>query len=67
MEQILQLTGTELKKEIVKILKELRVNLKEYRADMNSNEDYIRKELEKFPLWLSCFKKNGLSIYEDMG
>ena len=34
------------KKEIMKILKELRVNMKELRADMNSNADYFRKELE---------------------
>ena len=33
------LTDTEFKKEIVKILKELLV-------DMNSNADYFRKELE---------------------
>ena len=37
---------TELKNEIVKILKELRANMKEFRADMNSNADYFRKELE---------------------
>ena len=39
------LTDTKFKKEIVKILKELRVNMKELRADMNSNADYYRKEL----------------------
>ena len=33
------LTDTEFKKEVMKILKELRV-------DMNSNADYFRKELE---------------------
>ena len=38
------LTDTKFKKEIVKILKELRVNMKELRADMNSNADYFRKE-----------------------
>ena len=37
---------TELKNEIVKILKELRANMKEFRVDMNSNADYFRKELE---------------------
>ena len=40
------LTDTEFKREIVKILKELRVNMKELRADINSNADYFRKELE---------------------
>ena len=32
--------------EIVKILKELRVNMKVLRADINSNADYFRKELK---------------------
>ena len=40
------LTDTEFKKEMVKILKELRVNMKKLRVDMNSNADYFRKELE---------------------
>ena len=40
------LIDTEFKREIVKILKELRVNMKELRADINSNADYFRKELE---------------------
>ena len=39
-------TDTKFKKEIVKILKELRVKMKELRADVNSNADYFRKELE---------------------
>ena len=30
----------------MKILKELKVNVKELRADLNSNDDYFRKELE---------------------
>ena len=30
----------------MKILKELRLNIKELRADINSNSDYFRKELE---------------------
>ena len=37
------LIDTELKMEIVKILKELRVNMKELRAD-NSNADFVRKD-----------------------
>ena len=41
-----QLTDTEFKKEIVKILKELRMNMKELRSDMSSNADYFRKEVE---------------------
>ena len=32
----------------MKILKELRVNMKELKADMNNNEDYFRKELKKY-------------------
>ena len=40
------LTDTEFKKETVKILKELIVNMKELRVDINSNADYFRKELE---------------------
>ena len=40
------LTDTKFKKEIVKILKVLRVPMKELRANMNSNADYFRKELE---------------------
>ena len=34
------------KRDIVKILKELRAHMKELRVDMNSNADYFRKELE---------------------
>ena len=40
------LTDTEFKRKVVKILKELRLNIKELRADINSNADYFRKELE---------------------
>ena len=40
------LIDTEFEREIVKILKELRVNIKELRADINSNTDFFRKELE---------------------
>ena len=40
------LVSTKFQKKTVKILKELRVNMKELRADMNSNADYFRKELE---------------------
>ena len=40
------LTDTEFKREIVKILKELRMNMKELRVDINSNADYFRKEEE---------------------
>ena len=40
------LIDTEFKRETVKILKELRLNIKELRADINSNADYFRKELE---------------------
>ena len=40
------LTDIEFKTEIVKILKELRLNNKELREDTNSNADSLRKELE---------------------
>ena len=40
------LTHTEFKRETVKTLKELRLNIKELRVDMNSNADSLRKELE---------------------
>ena len=40
------LTDIEFKREVVKILKELRLNIKELREDMNSNADSFRKELE---------------------
>ena len=43
---LFSLTDTEFKKETVKILKELRGNVKELRADMDNNEDYFRKEIE---------------------
>ena len=39
------LTDIEFKRDIVKILKELRLHIKELRADMNKNADYFRKEL----------------------
>ena len=32
----------------MKILKEVRVNMKELRVDMNSDEDFFGKELEKY-------------------
>ena len=40
------LTDIEFKREIVKILKELRLNIKELRADMNSHVNTFRMELE---------------------
>uniref|UniRef100_A0A8D0ME70 L1 transposable element RRM domain-containing protein n=1 Tax=Sus scrofa TaxID=9823 RepID=A0A8D0ME70_PIG len=40
------LTDIEFKREIVKILKELRLTIKELRADMNSDADFFGKELE---------------------
>ena len=39
MKDLCSLTDPEFKKEIEKMLKELRVNIKELRADMNSNAD----------------------------
>ena len=41
------LTDTEFKKDTVKIMKELRENMKELRTYMNSNANYFRKELYK--------------------
>ena len=40
------LRDTEFKRDVVKILKELRLDMKELRTDTNSNADYSRKELE---------------------
>ena len=40
------LPDTEFKREIMKILKELRQNIMELGADMNQNADSFRKELE---------------------
>ena len=40
------LTYTEFKRDIMKILKELRLNIKELRVDMDRNADSFRKELE---------------------
>ena len=39
-------TDTDFKREIMKILNELRLNIKELRADMNNNANYFSKELE---------------------
>ena len=46
VKDLCSLTDTKFKNEIVKILKDLRVNMKELRVDMNNNADYFRKELE---------------------
>ena len=40
------LIDTEFKMEAVKILKELRLNIKELSVDINSNADSFRKEIE---------------------
>ena len=40
------LTVTEFKNEIVKMVTGFRANMKELRADMNSNTDSFRKELQ---------------------
>ena len=47
------LTDTKFEREMGKTMKELRVNTKELRVDINSNADYFRKELEEFLLWHS--------------
>ena len=39
------LTDNEFKREMVNTLKELRLNIKELREDMNNNADSFRKEL----------------------
>ena len=41
-----RLTDTEFKREVVKILKEFRLKIKELKADINSKADYFREELE---------------------
>ena len=40
------LIDTEFKRKIVKMLKELKVNMKKIWADIKSSTDYFRKELE---------------------
>ena len=40
------LTDIEFKRELVKILKELRLNIKELRVDKNSNADSFTKEIQ---------------------
>ena len=44
--ELCSLIDTEFKREIVKIPKYLRVNMKELKADINSKADYFRKDLE---------------------
>ena len=44
--ELCSVTDIEFKREIVKILKELILNIKKLRADMNCNADSLRKELE---------------------
>ena len=39
------ITDSEFKRKIVKMMQELRMNMKELRADISSNADYFRKEL----------------------
>ena len=54
------ITNNKFKKEVVNILKELRVNMKELRTGMNSNADYFRKELEN----MSSQEKSQNSLAE---
>ena len=44
--ELCSLTDIEFKREIMKILKELRLNIKELRENMNSTADIFRKKLE---------------------
>ena len=48
------LTDNEFKREILKILKELRVNRKELRVDINNTADSFRKEIEN--IWRNVEK-----------
>ena len=52
-----RLIDTEFKRETVKILNELRQNIKELREDINSNADYFSKELENIRRNQEKFKK----------
>ena len=52
-----RLIDTEFKRETVKILNELRQNIKELREDINSNADYFIKELENIRRNQEKFKK----------
>ena len=50
------LKDTEFKREVVKILKELRVDVKELRVNIKRNGDYIRKELENIRMFYIMMK-----------
>ena len=56
------LTDIEFKRDIVKILKELRLNIKELRVDMNSNAYSFRKELENIRRNIEALENS----FEDM-
>ena len=59
---VCSLTESEFKVEVVKILKELRLNIKELCVDINSNTDYFREEEGNIRMKL---EKNGKLICRD--
>ena len=60
------LTDIELKRGIVKILKELRLNIKDLRVDRNSNADYFRKELENIRRSQETLEKSFAEIQTEL-
>ena len=52
------LRDNEFKKEILKILKELRVKMMALRVDINSNADYFKKEIENIRRSQEKFKNS---------
>ena len=56
--ELCNLIDIEFKREIVEILKELRVNMKEIRVALNSSVDYFRKELENIKRNQEKFKNS---------
>ena len=60
--ELWSLTDMEFKREVVKILMELRLNIKDLLEDMNSNADSFRKEIENIR---RNIEKNRKFIFRD--
>ena len=60
------LTDTKFKCGVVKILKELRLNINELRVDMNGNADYFRKEVENIRRNAEKFKNSSAEMQTEL-
>ena len=60
------LTDAEFKREIVKILKELRLNTKKLRMDINSNAEDFRKELKNIKRSQEILESSFLEIQTEL-